>query len=200
MTQPFQYPSDPHVRRHGPRGYANYASFRPWLRDEFQFRCVYCLAREQWGRVGGHFALDHFLPVANHPAQVTDYDNLIYACSTCNATKGDRAIPDALSVLLRSAVRIAKDGTIDADNPEAARPIEILGLDSLQTTEFRMRWIGIVSLAALHDPELHKRLMGYPEELPDLRRLRPPGGNSRPEGLAQSALVRRERGELPEVY
>ncbi len=40
MTDPFSYPNRPHVRRHGPRGYANYESYRPWLRDEFSFRCV----------------------------------------------------------------------------------------------------------------------------------------------------------------
>lgn len=45
---PFEYPSAPLVRRHGPVGYLDYSSFRPWLRDEFGFRCVYCLRREQW--------------------------------------------------------------------------------------------------------------------------------------------------------
>ena len=47
MNSPFEYPSSPHRRRHGPLGYADYASFRPWLRDEFSFRCVYCLLRER---------------------------------------------------------------------------------------------------------------------------------------------------------
>ena len=51
MTVPFVYPSTPHQRRHGPRGYADYGTYRPWLRDEFCFRCVFCLLREQWGRV-----------------------------------------------------------------------------------------------------------------------------------------------------
>ena len=60
MSAPFDYPA-PHLRRHGPMGYADYASYRPWLRDEFSFRCVYCLLREQWGRVRGLFDLDHFL-------------------------------------------------------------------------------------------------------------------------------------------
>lgn len=59
---PFTYAAAPYSRRHGPRGYADYASYRPWLRDEFRFQCVYCLLREQWGRVAGMFDLDHFLP------------------------------------------------------------------------------------------------------------------------------------------
>jgi hypothetical protein len=200
MSTSFVYPPAPPARRHGPRGYADYASYLPWLRDEFSFRCVYCLLREQWGRVRGVYAIDHFLPVAQHPAKVTDYDNLLYACTTCNAAKGARTVPDPLVVLTSPAVRVAEDGTIHADNAQAARLIELMGLDSPQSAEFRMLWIGIVSLAARHDPELHRRLMSYPDDLPDLRRLQPPGSNSRPGGIEQSALARRERGDLPSTY
>ena len=35
----FEYPSELHVRRHGPRGYRDYRSYKPWLRDEFDFCC-----------------------------------------------------------------------------------------------------------------------------------------------------------------
>ena len=38
MTVPFVYPAAPLVRRHDPHGYADYASYRDWLRDEFSFR------------------------------------------------------------------------------------------------------------------------------------------------------------------
>ncbi len=200
MSTPFEYPPSPHVRRHGPQGYTDYASYRPWLRDEFSFRCVYCLLREQWGRVRGIYAIDHFLAVAHHPDSVTDYDNLLYACATCNTAKGDRSVPDPLAVLTSPAVRVAEDGSLHTDNREAARLIELLGLDSAPSAEFRMLWIGIVSLAARHDRELYRRLMGYPEDLPDLRRLQPPSGNTRPEGLGRSAHAQKERGDLPATY
>jgi hypothetical protein len=42
--------------------------------------------------------------------------------------------------------------------------------------------------------------MGFPDDLPDLRRLRPPAGNARPEGLEDSFFAKRRRGELPETY
>ncbi len=200
MSIPFVYPPVPHVRRHGPQGYADYASYRPWLRDEFCFRCVYCLLREQWGRVRGTYAIDHFLAVAQHPALAAEYDNLVYACATCNAAKGDRAVPDPLTVLISARVRVAEDGTIRADDPEAARLIELLGLDGPESTEFRLLWIGIIALAARHDPDLYRRLMGYPDDLPDLRRLQPPDGNSRSEGVDHSAVALRERGALPATY
>lgn len=44
----FRYPKDLQRRRHGPRGYLRYESYKPWLRDEFRFRCTYCLCRERW--------------------------------------------------------------------------------------------------------------------------------------------------------
>ena len=63
----FEYPNLPHVRRHGPVGYKEYGSFRDWLRDEFTFRCVYCLHREQWCSRGATFHIDHFIPVTADP-------------------------------------------------------------------------------------------------------------------------------------
>ncbi len=198
MTLPFEYPSAPHVRRHGPKGYSDYSRFRPWLRDEFSFRCVYCLRREQWGLATGFFNIDHFLAVAHHPGLFTDYDNLLYACAGCNFAKGDRAIPDPLVGLTSTKVRVARDGTIQTDDPETARLIELMGLDGPDYTRFRKLFIDIVALAQ-QQPDLFQRLMGYPDELPNLRRCRP-SGNSRRAGVEQSAFARRERGDLPKTY
>jgi hypothetical protein len=77
--------------------------------------------------------------------------------------------------------------------------IELLGLDSRESTRFRKRWIEIVALAR-QNPDLYRELMGYPDDLPNLRCRRPPGGNTRPAGVEQSAFARRERGELPSSY
>jgi hypothetical protein len=136
MTLPFVYPSSPHVRRHGPTGYVDVASYRPWLRDEYSFRCVYCLLREQWGRVRGVFDLDHFLPVSNHPGIAADYDNLLYACTSCYTAKGDQEIPDPLPVLTAANVQISEDGRLHTESAAAACIIEILGLDTEEATEF----------------------------------------------------------------
>ncbi len=63
----FDYPESRAKRIHGPSGYSSYESFRPWLRDEFTFRCVYCLKRETWGQVTGEFELEHFEPQSLAP-------------------------------------------------------------------------------------------------------------------------------------
>lgn len=199
MTVPFTYPTPPALRRHGPQGYADYPSYRPWLRDEFAFRCVYCLLREQWGLVRGSFAIDHFLPAAIHPELGAKYSNLVYSCTTCNAAKGKQKIPDPFRVLQRDDVHVHEDGTIEAGTPEARRLIRVLGLDDPEYNEFRLLWIGIVALAAKHAPELHDQLLGFPADLPDLKRLRP-SGNLYPEGIASSFFVQRQQGTLPKTY
>jgi len=51
-----------------------------------------------------------------------------------------------------------------------------------------------------HRPDLYQRLMGYPADLPDLSRLRPPRGNIRPDGIQQSAYVLQRQGTLPACY
>ncbi len=78
--------------------------------------------------------------------------------------------------------------------------IERLGLNSDQSVEFRLLWIGIIALAAKRNPELYRRLMGFPADLPDLSKLKPPGANSRAAGVAASFYAQREKGELPETY
>ena len=63
----YDYPSIEHERIHGPGGYSNYFSFKEWLRDEFGFRCVYCLTRERWYDWGeALFGVDHILAKSTH--------------------------------------------------------------------------------------------------------------------------------------
>jgi hypothetical protein len=199
MSAPFSYPPTPHKRRHGPKGYADYQSYRPWLRDEFSFRCVYCLLREQWSQIRGGHGIDHFQSIALQPLKQCDYDNLLVACLPCNALKSKRIIGDPTKLLTAPNVWVTDDGAIHTDNPEAARLIEALGLDSPQATELRALWIDIIALAADHDEPLYQQLMGFPDDLPNLAKLRPPGGNSRPEGVGNSYFAAREQGRLSET-
>jgi hypothetical protein len=150
--------------------------------------------------VRGTFAIDHFRPVAIHPEKITDYDNLVYSCATCNSAKGSRHVPDPCRVLLQDDIRVLEDGSIQGDTPASRRLIRILGLNDAEHTEFRLLWLGIIALAARHDGGLYQRLLGFPEELPDLTRLQPPEGNSRPEGVEASHFAPRKRGILPVTY
>ena len=116
----FEYPKTPHIRRHGPSGYKDYASFKDWLRDEFSFRCVYCLHREQWYNRGATFHVEHFTPSALEPFRTCDYTNLLYACATCNEAKCDiLGLPDPCEVAFHDCLCIRTDGRVDFLNLQA---------------------------------------------------------------------------------
>jgi hypothetical protein len=196
---PFVYPDAPHMRRHGPAGYAHYERYRPWLRDEFAFCCVYCLKREQWGVLRAAYHLDHFRAQVHQPQAARDYDNMLYACAACNTAKGEAEVPDPCNCMLDGQVVVDEDRSIHGTTPDARRVIGKLGLDSPDYCEFRMLLIGIVQLAAAHDLSYFRMLMKYPDNLPDLASLRPPQ-NTRPQGVRESFRARRDRGQLPETY
>jgi hypothetical protein len=199
-VEAFRYPSTPRRRRHGPRGYRQYESFRLWLRDEFEFRCVYCLAREQWGRVSASYDLDHFVAAADDASGALDYDNLVYACRSCNSAKARRPIPDPLVTLTDEQVVVFPDGNIEGRSLAAKELIRGLSLDSPENVAFRQTWISVIALAERYDNDLFRRLMGYPSDLPQLSRLRPPGGNLRPGGIEDSHFRRREQRTLAALY
>lgn len=196
----FQYPARAHRRRHGPQGYASTAQYRDWLRDEFAFRCVYCLEREQWVHRTGHFHTEHFQPVAHRPDLALEYDNLVYACHVCNAVKQSHAVPDPLRVLLDDAVKVQVNGTLIARTKGAAKLIEMLQLNSGESRRRRRLMLRIIRLAIKHDVVLLRDLLGFPDSLPDLSRWHPPGGNRRPAGVQRSYFARRTRGTLPATY
>lgn len=196
---PFNYPPETNVRIHGPSGYQNYERYRDWLRDEFLFRCVYCLQREQWGLLKGGYHIDHFCPKAIYPELTLDYDNLLYCCSTCNLAKGDAEIPNPEWEFTEPTVDVYENGAIKGHTPEARKIIRVLGLDSPEYVEYRLKLIGIIELTAASNVDLYNDLMRYPQQLPNLETKKAPA-NSKPDGINQSCFALRSRGELPDVY
>jgi hypothetical protein len=199
IPRPFAYPSGSHVRRHGPAGWKNYGRYRPWLRDEFSFRCVYCLIREPWIDMRRGYQIDHFVPQKLRPDLKADYDNLLYLCAHCNNLKGAALLPDPCVVALGSCLRFLPDGTVEALSTDGERIIEILQLDDSRLVDFRRRKIGGLNSLAENNWPLFVEEMGFPKDLPDLA-ADPPPKNTRPTGLRSSWLALRNAGALPEVY
>jgi HNH endonuclease len=195
----FDYPRPKEERRHGPANYAAYESYRPWLRDEFDFRCVYCLKRETWGQVTFEFELDHFEPQSLNPQLRLDYLNLVYACRRCNALKRDQAVADPFRLLRATLVRTLPDGSLQPHDHDTHRLVRQLDLNSPRLKSWRVMWMRIVALAKDRDENLYFQLVGFPENLPNLSQLRPPL-NARKEGLAHSWFAQRKRGNLPAAY
>src|SRR6266404_4650262 len=143
---PFVYSNRPHLRKHGPAGYTDYTAYKPWLRDDFHFRCVYCLERERW-YPSGHaaFGVDHVLPkgTPEYLALICDYENLVYACNRCNSAKEDRLLLDPCAIPLAEHVRIEDDGTVAWLTPEGKKLVKSLGLNKNEPRIIRQRTLRI---------------------------------------------------------
>jgi hypothetical protein len=197
----FRYAETPHVRRHAPQGYQDYRSYKPWLRDEFHFRCVYCLCRERWFPDGdASFSVDHVRPRRQERGARAGYTQLVYACCQCNAAK--QAAADVLDPWVEPFgrhVQVAADGTIHDRTPQGHALIQICRLDRPKLTVFRQGmlhlWHDLRERPGSEAAALRQRFFGAPENLPHLAALRPPGGNTRPQGIAESAYARQQRGE-----
>ena len=78
-------------RRSDTPEFSDYQQYKPYLRVDFTFACVYCTTHEN--EFGGprSFGIDHFRPKSKTEfrALVNVYTNLLYACSVCNSFKLD---------------------------------------------------------------------------------------------------------------
>ena len=144
----FRYPTTPHVRKHGPRGYAEVASFKDWLRDEFSFRCAYCLSREGWEWGRSAFAVNRVVPPSVAPERKFDYSNLVYACRGCSSAKRDFLILDPRSAILADQVIIAADGTAVALTEEGRLFVETLRLNKPSLSATRKRLMALLARLA----------------------------------------------------
>jgi hypothetical protein len=134
----FTYPAVTHVRRHGPRGYIDDEHYKPWLRDEFTFRCVYCRCREVWFPDGDrHFSVEHLEPTSLAGNGLTDYDTLVYACCQCNAARKAILLPLDPAGDLDRHLEVLPDGTIRGRTPNGEDLIRICRLDRPNLTIFR---------------------------------------------------------------
>jgi hypothetical protein len=198
---PFRFPRKPHRRVHGPLGHKSYQAYKPWLRDEFEFRCVYCLTRERWRDDGyNSFTIDHVKPKSSHARLACDYDNLVYACSRCNTLKSVKlGLPDPCRMSLARHLK-QRSGYFVALTPVGRRLIEYLRLNSTERVEYRRFFLAIFDKSDRLSPDELVWMFGYPANLPDLSKFKPPRGNSRPAGIAMSHFARQKADKLPSYY
>jgi hypothetical protein len=197
----FAYPERAPGRKHGPCGYAHYEAYRDWLRDEFSYRGAYCLMRKPWLRGPLGFQIDHSVPQIQFHAGRLVYSNLVYTCPWCNQAKAGVAVPNPADVAYGSALHVGADGIIAAKNKLGQVLVEGLKLDHPELTSQRHMVLRVTRLAEeKNNVSLLLRLLGYPDDLPNLRRRRPPDGNSQLTGIAACCYEQRRRGELPLIY
>lgn len=203
---PFSYARQTLDRRHGPRGDEDRDSYKPWLRDEFDFRCVYCMCRETWSPNGhAEFSIDHVLPVSIAPRKAALYDNMVYACVLCNASRQDQKLPfHPGEQALAEHLALADNGLLTGLTAAGRDLIVRCHLNRPRLVECRQRTLRTVaylkSQTGAEASALLREILRFPSDLPNLRSLKPPQGNSRPDGIAESYYERQQRGELPDTY
>lgn len=74
-------------RQLSPPKYSDYSKFKPHLRIEFLYTCVYCGLFEIESASEDNFEVEHYVPQNKCMAMECDYSNLLYSCSTCNGIK-----------------------------------------------------------------------------------------------------------------
>lgn len=202
MIEGFEYPAEPHQRRHGPGGYTSYESYRPWLRDEFLFRCVYCLNRERWHSDDVAFNIDHFVPMAVSPQLGCKYSNLLYACARCNRAKTDIVdVPDPCQIAFGKCLTVRESGVVEPLNGMGIKLTEAMALNASKRVENRSRWMKMLMSLRDNNPTLYQEYMGFPSDLDDLRppKLKPKT-NSLPDSVENCFYVQREQGRLAATY
>ena len=189
LPEPFAFPAVPHARRHGPRGYRDYRDYKPWLRDEFAFRCAYCLQRESFYPDGSaSFSVEHLVPVALRPDLTLVYENLFYACVRCNSFKRDEPLPlDPTRDAMADHLKVEKSGRVSFLSPTGRGFVRLLGLNRPTAMAGRRARHLLIEAARANpdDPSIRELLshtFGYPADLPDLSVLRPPRRQLPPRG------------------
>ena len=203
---PFAYSSSPHERRHGPQGYDPYDGYKPWLRDEFTYHCVYCLERERWYPNGAaSFSVEHVSPQSEAKDLICDYTNLVYACTRCNSVRREMRLLNPVEVAFGDHLRLGDDGLLIGVTVDGQYLIKLLRLNEGLALSVRRKYLRLLSLSEkyLADAVIAAIILeefGFPDDMPDLRTKRPPGGNSRPGSEQSCYFARRESGSLPATY
>jgi hypothetical protein len=82
-----------------PKQFSDYGKYKPYLRLEFLYACVYCDVYECESAGEDNFQIDHWAPQSKFKMLRCIYENLFYSCATCNGinakssfwpTKADR--------------------------------------------------------------------------------------------------------------
>ena len=159
----FEYPTSPHSRRHGPAGYRDYGSYRDWLRDEFTFRCVYCLHREQWNNRGGSVSCGALRPDQRGSGWRVRILESSLRMRNLQRDEASHSWPsEPCQVAFNDCLRIMADGRIKALNADGEKLNQVLRLDSEKNVRDRYRWMRALEALRTTDPELYGEYMGFP--------------------------------------
>jgi hypothetical protein len=112
---------------------------------------------------------------------------------------------DPTQVAFGSHLRLGTGAELIGVTPEGWDLIDLLHLNKNPALKVRQHFLRLLTLKERHpdDPDVEKLFsaaFGFPEDMPDLRKKRPPGDNTMPGSEKSCYFARRERKELPPTY
>ncbi len=154
MINPYVYGKSRHQRTERPEQCKNYRRYKPTLRVEFKHRCVYCCAPD--GDRPESYAVEHYLPKKDFPRLECTYENLFYACISCNTRKGaywprrpelkaGRFIPNPCDHVMFQHLRF-NGVTVEAKTEAGRFAVAMLDLNSPQATQHRTNVVTALDL------------------------------------------------------
>lgn len=113
------------------------------LRQRFKMRCGYCGIHEALFLDGARsFSIDHFRPRHLYPELAEDTTNLVYACNSCNMTKGamdsDRLINPS-SDKMSEHFKFERSGNVVGITDKGEFTVAVLQLNRDSAVAFRRR-------------------------------------------------------------
>lgn len=153
-VSPFRYPKSKHTRKLSPEPRSSYRKYKPFLREEFGNRCVYCTLSDIL-KGQESFGVDHYRPKKKFPNLETEYSNLFYACNVCNSRKGDfwpsreqlakrYFVPNPCDHVMYDYLSAARP-FIKAKNSTGKFALDVLDLNDPVSVEYRQMVIDLCS-------------------------------------------------------
>ena len=148
---PFWYPTKKHQRTEAPPVYANYQNYKPYLKNEFSGRCVYCRKADSF-QDSGSFHVEHYKPKSMFSDLVNVYSNLFYACASCNRLKSSYwSVEQSKQVLnpcdhVMSQHLVFESELVEKRSSQGGFNIELLRLNNADSVSYRKRDIELTLL------------------------------------------------------
>lgn len=126
-----------------------YRSWKPALRTEGRYQCVYCAIGEPLFGGERNFHVEHYRPRKVFPLLTNDFANLFYCCSICNSFKGSdwqdcppndlscKVYPNPSTVDYATFLLVDDGGFVSSSLPAGRYIIERLNLNRAQLRMIR---------------------------------------------------------------
>lgn len=126
-----------------------YKTWKPALRTEGHYQCVYCAISESLFGGERNFHVEHYRPKKHFPELTNDFLNLFYSCAICNSFKGsdwpaaplpdlsNTTYPDPSAVDYTTFLTVDQTGFVRSSTLAGSYIVERLNLNRAQLRMIR---------------------------------------------------------------